>query len=512
MDSTPGFSEYRDVIIAVALKAPRPGLVRTGLTLAIVACGLLPAETSRPAPAPVPSAVRAEGGWKDPLAPMVRRIDAYLQAFQVDGVTMDWRYAVSPSEEIRQSVVCQLLAYVELSRLDPRTRLRIEIVRHADFLLGRLDEVRSFTPFDGMLAYSLLGAYEITHEQRFLDVGALMMNDLLAIPTSQCVLNGGLMVAMATAAYGRLTDDERALQKTHDIVAQLVPYQNADGSFPHWCPGSRDIHYTAWMAMELVHIGRMIEDPHIEPFLATMSTFLEARIAPDGHAIYEEPCPGVPGCMNYYYSRATGCGYDLDSRGWTVEPAYCGLLFDLKGSPKYQPVMTFLDSLEEGGTFADLYGYWPPPSDPEYPWTIADTSVVNMSVVLWVLSTTVAGRAARGVPVDLVLDDLIDTTVVLPPPPPVVYETTPLAVQPNPAPGGCILRFSLAAPRQGSLTVFDASGRKVRTLESGGFARGAQAFHWDGRDDEGRPLPNGVYFAHLRLDQGVETRRIALLQ
>lgn len=484
---------------------------RAGLTLAVAACCLLPGPASWAAPPPsAPSILRPAGAWTDPLAPMLRRIDAYLQQFQVDGVTMDWRYSVIPSEEIRQSVVCQLLAYVELSRLDPRTRLRIEIVRHADFLLGRLNEVRSFTPFDGMLAYSLLGAYEITREPRFLNAGALMIDDLLAIPTSQCVLNGGLMVAMATAEYWRLTGDTRAEQKTRDILAQLVPYQNADGSFPHWCAGSRDIHYTGWMAMELIHIGRMMEDSRIEPFLSSMSAFLEGRIAPDGRANYEEPCPGVPDCMLYYYSRATGCAEDLDSRGWTVEPAYCALLFDRQGSPQYPPVMTFLDSLEDGGTLADLYDYWPPPSDPEYPWTIADTSVVNMSVILWALSTAVAGRIERGLPVDLVLDDLIDTTGVTPPPP--VYETTPLAVGPNPAPGGCILRFSLAAPRQGSLTVFDARGRRVRTLKSGGFERGVQVSHWDGRDDAGRALPGGIYLAHLRLDHGGQTRRIALLR
>jgi hypothetical protein len=486
----------------------RPGLAFAGLMLAMVACCLLPARSAPTAPA----TLRPAGAWVDPLAPMLRRIDAYLQEFQVDGVTMDWRYSVIPSEEIRQSVVCQLLSYVELARLDARTRLRVEIVRHADFLLGRLDEVRSYGPFDGMLAYSLLGAYEITHEQRFLDAGASMMQDLLAIPTSQCVLNGGLMVAMATAQYWRLTDNAQAKQKTHDIVAQLVPYQNADGSFPHWCFGSRDIHYTGWMAMELIHIGRMVEDAHIEPFLTSMSAFLEQRIAPNGRANYEEPCPGTPGCTLYYYSRATGCDYDLDSRGWTVEPAYCGLLFDRQGSPQYQPVMTFLDSLEDGGTLSDLYDYWPPPTDPEYPWTIADTSVVNMSVILWALSTAVSGRIERGVPVDLVLDDLIDTTIVNPPPPPpVVYATTPLVVEPNPALGGCVLRFSLASPREGSLIVFDARGRKVRTLQTGRFARGPHAPSWDGRDDAGRAMPGGIYFAHLRLDSGVQTRRIALL-
>jgi hypothetical protein len=174
--------------------------------------------------------------------------------------------------------------------------------------------------------------------------------------------------------------------------------------------------------------------------------------------------------------------------------------------------MTFLDSLEEGGTLPDLYAYWPPPSDPEYPWTTADTSVVCMSINLWVLGTAVADRVARGVPVDLVLDDLIDTTSVTPPEPPVVYVTTPLAVEPNPAPGGCILRFSLAVPHPGSLTVFDASGRRVRTLESGSLAHGVHAPRWDGCDDAGRTMPGGVYFAQLRVEHDVQTRRLALLR
>jgi len=498
-------------------RAERSGLIRRGLRLAAVAACLLSLGPSRAsalsAPAlSTPTRSAAASDWQDPLLPMIRRTDDYLQQFQQEGVTMDWRYSVGPSEEIRQTVVCQLLAYVELSRLDPRPRLRIEILRHADFLIGRLQEVRSFTPFDGMMAYSLLGAYEITHQQRFLDAGTTMMNDLLAIPTSECVLNGGLMVAMATAEYWRLTGNQEAEQKTHDILDQLQYRQNEDGSFPHWCYGSRDIHYTGWMAMELIHIGRMVDDPLIEPMLRSMSAFLEGRIAPNGQAIYEEPCPGIPDCMLYYYSRMTGCGYDLDSRGWTVEPAYCGLLFDREGSAKYQPVMTFLDSLENGGTVPDLYGYWPPPSDPEYDWTTADTSVVCMSINLWVLSTEVTDRVRRGVPVNLVLDDLIDTTSDLLPEPPPAFEASPLAVQPNPAHGACVLRYSLASPKRGSLIVLDASGRKVRTLESGDFVPGVHSPAWDGRDDAGHTMPGGVYFAKLRLNGSVQTSRFVLLR
>lgn len=460
-----------------------------------------------PAVAPSPAAA---GGWVDPLEPMVRRIDRYLQLHQVDGVTMDWRYEVSPSEEIRQTVVCQLLAYNELYRIDPRPRLRVEIVRHADFMIGRLEEIRSHTPFDGMLAYSLLGAYEATHEARFLTYGTEIVNDLMAIPTSECRLNGGLMLAMATAAYSRLSGSSAAEQKTRAILALQDSYQNGDGSFPHWCSGSRDIHYTGWMAMELIHLRRLIDDPHVDPFLASMNGFLEGRIAPDGRAIYEESCPGTPNCTLFYYSRATGCSFDYDTRGWTVEPAYCALLFDHMGSPQYAPVMGFLESLEDEGTFADLYGYWPPPSDPEYPWTIADTSVVNMSIIFWALTTQVADRIQRGVPVNLVLDDLIDTTSTPPEPPPVV-EARAVQVVPNPARPGCELRYTLGAPERGSLVIYDGAGRQVRVLESGVLARGVHAPRWDGRDHEGRAVRGGVYFAALRAGSRNETRRFVLL-
>src|SRR5262245_53241889 len=211
---------------------PRPSRVHA---LLLLAAGLVLSAAAR-ADQPVAHPGHPPGNaHHDPVPALVRRMDRYLRRNTVDGVTMDWRYQESPSEEIRQSVVCQLLAYAELARLRDRPRVRLEVARHADFLIGRLEEIRSHTPFDGMLAQSLLAAYETTGETRFLDVGARVTRDLLAIPTGECVLNGGLMVAMATAEYAKLTGDLQAERKTRDILAQLVPYQNEDGSFPHWC-------------------------------------------------------------------------------------------------------------------------------------------------------------------------------------------------------------------------------------------------------------------------------------
>jgi hypothetical protein len=477
-------------------------LLLVALATLALACGAR-AELIRPSAGPplrpLPS---------DPLAQLVRRMDRYLREHEVNGVTMDWRYQVSPSEEIRQTVVCQLLAYVELERLRDRPRVRLEITGHADFLLGRLEEIRSHTPFDGMLAYSLLAAYELTGETRFLDAGSRVTADLMAIPTAQLVLNGGLMTAMATAEYARLAGDAPAEQKTRDIIAQLGQYQNADGSFPHWCVGSRDIHYTGWMVMELIHLERMLDDARVAPIVERAAEFLARRIGPDGKSVYEEPCPGVPGCMLEYYSRASGCSYDYDTRGWTVEPAYCTLALEHAGAPKARPVFAFLLSLEKGGTFPDLYAYWPPPDDPEYPWTIADTSVVNMSIIFWTLTTDLVDRSRRGVATPSTLDDDAESSGPMP-----GYRLhSPLVVEPGPAGGSCTVRFELPAPGAARVSILDPSGRRIRLIEAGVLSAGAHRVGWDGRDDQGREAPSGVYFVSLATPEGWRAARFVRLR
>ena len=348
--------------------------------------------------------LQAGSAARDPLVPLIHRMNRYFEGHTLDGVTLDSRYDINPSETIRMSVVCQLLGYTELYKTHASRRFRRHIVEHADYLIPRLTDISSGTPFDGMLCYSLLAAYGATGESRFLDSGRLMVNELEAIPTSECVLNGGLMVVMAMAEYARLTGDLAADQKARDILTLLPPYQHTDGSFPHWCVCSKDIHYTGWMAQELVLIGRTMNDPRIEPILAKMREFMEERIDSSGHSHYEEPCPGVPGCFEFFDSRRSGCGIDYDTRAWTVEPGYSALLLDHFRSPKYQAVMDRLVSLENRGTFADKWDFIPTPDDPEYPWSIADTSVANMSIIFWTLGTILSGRR-DATPTELAWDD-----------------------------------------------------------------------------------------------------------
>ena len=433
-----------------------------------------------------------------PLTAMVRRMDRYFAEHAVDGITLDARFDINPPEAIRQSVVCQLLGYAELQALHPRRRFVLAMSRDADYLIAHLAEVRSHTPFDGMLGYSLLAAYAATHEARHLAAARVVVDEMLAIPTEQCILNGGLMVALATARDAELFGAGASDAKTRAILAQLERFQNPDGSFPHWCYGSSDIHYTGWMAHELIHLERMTGDPVIAPMLARMGAFMESRIGPDGASVYEEPCSDYPGCIRAYYSRATGCGFDYDTRGWTVEPGYQLLLFDHLRSAKYAPVFHFMRSLERRGTFPDLYAYWPPPDDPEYPWTIADTSVANMSIIFWSLATALRDRhelaearlAWGDAPEDAVPPVVVDPRPADPPRP--APESPPLVV------GQHDLRFTLAAPADVRLRVLDLNGRQVCDIAAGERSAGTQVLRWDQRDADGRRVASGMYFAILK--------------
>src|SRR5207249_2682885 len=44
-----------------------------------------------------------------------------------------------------------------------------------------------------------------------------------------------------------------------------------------------------------------------------------------------------------------------------------------------------------------------------------------------------------------------------------------------------------------TVSISDASGKVVRTLDLGALSAGVQTFGWDGRSDAGTPAPNGAY-------------------
>ncbi len=76
-------------------------------------------------------------------------------------------------------------------------------------------------------------------------------------------------------------------------------------------------------------------------------------------------------------------------------------------------------------------------------------------------------------------------------------------------------RFAFALERAGAVRVrvFDVAGRRVRTLlDAVSSPAGEGAVTWDGRDDGGRDVPDGVYLVRFETPGRAESRRVLRLR
>jgi hypothetical protein len=93
--------------------------------------------------------------------------------------------------------------------------------------------------------------------------------------------------------------------------------------------------------------------------------------------------------------------------------------------------------------------------------------------------------------------------------------TTHIALRtlaPNPSAGHTRLCFSLARDGRVELGVFDARGRRVRTLVDGPCRAGVWTAEWDGAAETGARAGAGIYFVRL-VGPGVrETRKLVLVR
>ena len=83
---------------------------------------------------------------------------------------------------------------------------------------------------------------------------------------------------------------------------------------------------------------------------------------------------------------------------------------------------------------------------------------------------------------------------------------------PNPVRGSTRFSFSLREAGDVQLALFDLGGRRVRTVVSGARGAGHHDEAWDGRDDNGRPVGAGLYWARLHAGGKWFTKRVTVLQ
>lgn len=84
---------------------------------------------------------------------------------------------------------------------------------------------------------------------------------------------------------------------------------------------------------------------------------------------------------------------------------------------------------------------------------------------------------------------------------------------PNPFNPATTIEFSLARDAKVTLVIFDVSGRRVRTLISGVVTEaGIHKVDWDGKNENGKQLASGVYFARFLAEGQVSARKLILLR
>ena len=145
-------------------------------------------------------------------------------------------------------------------------------------------------------------------------------------------------------------------------------------------------------------------------------------------------------------------------------------------------------------------------------WTVLADSAASKGILDWTIpsvSSTVCYLTLSGVsqnePWDVRGPFTIDATVPVADVPPRVLGLLPNS--PNPFNPSTTISFTLPAPENISLSIYDVTGRKVTELERGFFAVGEHTVVWNASG-----CASGVYFCVLRAGNAVETRKMLLMR
>lgn len=76
-------------------------------------------------------------------------------------------------------------------------------------------------------------------------------------------------------------------------------------------------------------------------------------------------------------------------------------------------------------------------------------------------------------------------------------------------PSGATIHYRLADDARVTLEIFDVLGNRVRSLVAGCIqVPGSYNLHWDGRDEEGRPVMAGDYLYRIKADAATESWKV----
>lgn len=95
---------------------------------------------------------------------------------------------------------------------------------------------------------------------------------------------------------------------------------------------------------------------------------------------------------------------------------------------------------------------------------------------------------------------------------PIQKPISQMAIYPNPFNPVTTISFQTAKTQEVSVTLYNLKGQKIRTLHKGILSTGEHKLIWDGKDNSGRTVSSGVYFARIETGKQCLTRKLLLLK
>ena len=93
----------------------------------------------------------------------------------------------------------------------------------------------------------------------------------------------------------------------------------------------------------------------------------------------------------------------------------------------------------------------------------------------------------------------------------IISTTTQLKVGPNPFSNTTNISFFLSKSEKISISIFDITGRLVKTLTNEQMQAGSHEIKWSINDEHGNTVPSGIYFLRFDTDGYNETKKLLIL-
>jgi hypothetical protein len=96
--------------------------------------------------------------------------------------------------------------------------------------------------------------------------------------------------------------------------------------------------------------------------------------------------------------------------------------------------------------------------------------------------------------------------------PPKTVQPPSISIAPNPFSNSTVIEYEVKVARHVRLAIYDKTGRLVRTLLECEHSKSRHQIEWDGLNESGAEVPQGLYFARLQAGTSISSRKLILVR